>query len=107
MAAKEWVVIHQSTGDGAGKPHERLSLPGADGLSVTRDVFRGGLADGVEMLTVANGDLRIRILPTRGMSIWDMTYGEQRLGWKSPVRGPIHPALSISASRADWMARRV
>ncbi|MBI2477601.1 MAG: aldose 1-epimerase family protein [Planctomycetia bacterium] len=86
MAAKEWVVIHQSSGDEFVRPHERLSLPGADRLGVTCDVFRGGLADGVKMLTVENGDLRIRILPTRGMSIWDMTYGERRiepsgLGW--------------------------
>ena len=28
-----------------------------------------------------------------GMSVWDMTYGEQRLGWKSPVPGPVHPAF--------------
>lgn len=93
MAAKTWYVIPTSAGNESVKPNERLSVSGADGLSVTRHVFRGGgLSDGVEMLTVENGDLQIRLLPTRGMSIWDMTFGERRIGWKSPVNGPVHPA---------------
>jgi len=93
MAAKTWTVIQAGSGGEIVEPNERLSVPGADGLSVTREVFRGGLSDGVEMLTIANGDLQIHILPTRGMSIWDMPYGERRVGWKSPVRGPVHPAF--------------
>ena len=93
MAAKTWVVIHSPTRMEMVQPNERLSVPGADGLSVTREVFRAGPSAGVEMLTIANGDLTIRLLPTRGMSVWDMTYGEQRLGWKSPVPGPVHPAF--------------
>lgn len=94
MAAKSWYLIPSPTGNESVKPNERLTLPGADGLSVTRHVYRGGgLSDGVEILTVQNGDLQIRILPTRGMSIWDMAYGEQRIGWKSPVSGPVHPTF--------------
>ncbi|MDA1053834.1 MAG: aldose 1-epimerase family protein [Planctomycetota bacterium] len=93
MAAKTWTVIHAGTGAEIVKPNQHLSVAGADGLGVTREVFHGGLSDGVEMLTVTNGDLQIRLLPTRGMSIWDMTFSGQRLGWKSPVRGPVHPAF--------------
>ncbi|MBC8357171.1 MAG: aldose 1-epimerase family protein [Planctomycetes bacterium] len=94
MAAKTWSVIHSAVGGSASSAqNSRLSVPGADGLHVTHEVARGGLTEGVNVLTVANGDMKLRILPTRGMSIWDMTYGEQRLGWKSPVRGPVHPAF--------------
>ncbi|MCA9142211.1 MAG: aldose 1-epimerase family protein [Planctomycetaceae bacterium] len=93
MAAKTWNVIDSSFGSQPVPPNTKLSAPGASGLAVNYEVARGGLSDGVEMLTVENGDLKIRIVPTRGMSIWDMTYGEQRLGWKSPVRGPVHPAF--------------
>ncbi|HUG69539.1 MAG TPA: aldose 1-epimerase family protein [Pirellulaceae bacterium] len=93
MAAKTWNVLHSGVGGLTSRPDERLSIPGVRDLHVTREVAQGGLSEGVDVLTVANGDLRIRILPVRGMSIWDMTYGERRLGWKSPVRGPVHPSF--------------
>ena len=93
MAAKTWTLTHSAIGGEIGERKEKLAVPGADGLHVTREVAHGGVSEGVEVLTVANGDMKLRILPTRGMSIWDMTFGEQRLGWKSPVRGPVHPAF--------------
>lgn len=93
MAAKTWDVLHSGIGGLNSRPEERLSVPGVRDLHVTREVAHGGLSEGVDVLTVANGDLRVRILPVRGMSIWDMTYGERRLGWKSPVRGPVHPSF--------------
>ena len=37
------------------------------------------------------------VLPTRGMGIWRVTAagrsGTADVGWKSPVRGPVHPAF--------------
>ena len=94
MAAKTWHVISTILGDQLVDPREPLSVPGADGLSVTRHVYHGGLAEGVEVLVVENDDLKINIVPTRGMSILSMHYGETRLGWKSPVGSDaIHPAF--------------
>ncbi len=40
---------------------------------------------------VDNGALRMTIVPTRGMSLWKMWTGEHEIGWRSPVRGPVHP----------------
>jgi len=63
-----------------------------DGWSVSKRTLRGGLQDGVELIEVDTGQMRLSILPTRGMGIWraERPNGE-RLGWQSPVRGPVHP----------------
>ncbi|MBL8827396.1 MAG: aldose 1-epimerase family protein [Planctomycetaceae bacterium] len=60
-------------------------------FSVRKRTLRGGLRDGVEIIEVDNGALRLTIVPTRGMSLWKMWTGEHEIGWRSPVRGPVHP----------------
>jgi hypothetical protein len=68
------------------------TVPGTpDGWSVTKQVLRGALSDGVDLIEVQNGELRFSVIPTRGMGIWEAWYGDFRLGWKSPVQGPVHP----------------
>lgn len=54
--------------------------------------FVGGAADGVEVIEVDTGAVQVVILPSRGMSIWQMTAAGIRYGWNSPVAGPIHPS---------------
>lgn len=54
--------------------------------------FVGGAADGVEVIEVDTGVVRIFLLPTRGMSIWCIESEGIRFGWQSPVAGPVHPA---------------
>jgi hypothetical protein len=54
--------------------------------------FIGGAADGVEVIEVDTGAVQVVILPSRGMSIWQMTAAGIRFGWNSPVAGPIHPS---------------
>jgi len=61
------------------------------GLRVKKSVMRGGLSDGVEVIDIENGLLRARVLPTRGMGIHRVGCGNVELGWRSPVRGPVHP----------------
>jgi len=63
----------------------------ATGYSVTKRILRGGLRDGVDVIEVDNGTFRFTVVPTRGMGIWRAFHGEVRLGWDSPVRGPVHP----------------
>ncbi len=92
MAAKTWSVSDAASNQQALRGDQQWSVPGAEGLRVTRDTLRGGVSDGVDVLTVTNGDLQVRVVPTRGMSLWDMHYRGERLGWTSPVRGPVHPA---------------
>jgi hypothetical protein len=93
MAAKQWTAVHYAIGSEVSPSNTRFSIPEVAGLSAIREVSHGGLSQGVDVLTVTSGDFQFRILPTRGMGIWDATYKEERIGWKSPVRGPVHPAF--------------
>lgn len=78
---------------------DRLALGPADvpgtppGWAIAKRTLRGGLRDGVDLIELDNGVLRAAIVPTRGMGIWRITAGEMFLGWRSPVRGPVHPAF--------------
>src|SRR5688572_5539760 len=98
MPAKTWKLIDQAAGL-PGEPH--LELRGSEfGLprgGVTKRTYRGGLAEGVVAVEINNGKLQIDVLPTRGMGIWRVVPLDDRelpsLGWKSPVRGPVHPAF--------------
>ena len=72
------------------------SLAGAPlpaGVSVRLRTLRGGLRDGVRVLTVDVGSLKATILPDRGMGLHRVHAGELTLGWQSPVKGPVHPAF--------------
>lgn len=93
MAAKTWSVISPDDKQGGAEVARLLKVDGAEGLAVEHYAKRAGLAAGVEMLAVSNGKLQLNVIPTRGMSIWDMHYDGERLGWKSPVRGPVHPGF--------------
>ena len=60
-------------------------------LRVRSFLLRGGLRDGVHVVEIDNGALRFHVLPTRGMGVWKAWLGKLELGWRSPVRGPVHP----------------
>ena len=82
--------------------------------SVTQKILQGGKQQGVELLTLDNGKLKIVIIPTRGMGILEVTSGDLRLGWDSPVKEVVHPSLIHLDSQSglgwqdgynEWMAR--
>ena len=54
--------------------------------------FIGGAADQVEVIEVDTGAAKVTVLPTRGMSIWQIESAGIRFGWDSPVSGPVHPS---------------
>jgi hypothetical protein len=67
-------------------------VPGsARDWSVRTRTLEGGLSDGVDVVEVATGPLRLVLLPTRGMGIWKAWWGELEIAWQAPARGPIHP----------------
>ncbi len=66
---------------------------GATGYSVTKRRLHGALRDAVDVIEVDNGAFRCVLIPTRGMGIWHAMHGDVSLGWKSPVRGPVHPSM--------------
>ena len=53
----------------------------------------GGRSDGIDILGIDTGGLRVIVMPTRGMSLWKAWSGQAELGWQSPVQGPVHPNL--------------
>ena len=61
--------------------------------SVTNRLLSGGLSTGVQILEVDNGVLEFSVIPTRGMGIWKAKLSGLDIGWKSPVRGPVHPSF--------------
>lgn len=82
--------------------------------SVKRSTLHGGRQEGVELITIDNGNLTITVIPTRGMGILDIRKGDLRLGWDSPVKEVVHPAHVDLESRGglgwlegfnEWMVR--
>lgn len=61
--------------------------------SVSMHRLLGGLSDGVDVVTVNNGRLSLRLLPTRGMGVWKGEVDGIPLGWNSPVERPVNPAF--------------
>jgi len=61
------------------------------GWSVHKRTLRGGRRDGVDVIEIDNGAVEITVVPSRGMGIWQVISGDDRLGWQAPIRGPIHP----------------
>ena len=60
-------------------------------ITIKKHTLRGGKQEGVDLVEIDNGRIKVSVLPTRGMAIWKVTQAGQTLGWQSPVRGPIHP----------------
>lgn len=77
----------------------------ADGYLVTKRTLRGGLSEGVDEIRVDNGEFALCVLPTRGMSVWKAWLGEEEIGWRSPVRGPVHPKFVplMEPSGLGWL----
>ncbi|MCS7467123.1 aldose 1-epimerase family protein [Stieleria sp. ICT_E10.1] len=82
--------------------------------SVEKKTLHGGKQEGVDLITIDNGVLQIDVIPTRGMSVYEVRSGDMRLGWDSPVEDIVHPALIDLESRGglgwlegfnEWMVR--
>ncbi|MGV2332619.1 MAG UNVERIFIED_CONTAM: aldose 1-epimerase family protein [Planctomycetaceae bacterium] len=82
-----------SVDDGAAQ-HVSAYLRSADGgLSISMRRLYGGLSEGVDVVTVDNGRLRLQLLPTRGMGVWKGELAGIPLQWNSPVQRPVHPSF--------------
>ncbi|MSU41189.1 MAG: DUF4432 family protein [Pedosphaera sp.] len=90
------------------------SSPAGAQWQITKTTLHGGKQEGVDLITLDNGRLKIRLIPTRGMGVLDATLGEVRLGWDSPIKEIVHPRHMNLESRGglgwiegfnEWMAR--
>jgi len=66
---------------------------GAGPLRVRTTRLTGGCRAGITLVELMAGDTRVVVVPERGLGIWSMKAGGVELGWRSPVRGPVHPAF--------------
>ena len=86
MAKKTWTLFDQ-----ANPNLQRPELP----KNISLNTLKHGLSAGVDVVSIDNGKLEIRVLPTRGMNIWKAFWrgsdGQEEIGWNAPVRGPVHP----------------
>src|SRR5690242_19668440 len=48
--------------------------------------LHGGKQEGVDLIVVNSGKVRITVCPTRGLGIISVPSGDVRLGWDSPVK---------------------
>jgi len=73
--------------------------------SVSLSRLQGGASDGVDVLRLDNGHLKLMILPTRGMGVWKAECGDLPLKWDSPVLNPVHPSLVDQSRRGGigWL----
>ncbi len=94
MALRSWVLLDAE--HGIDLPPQRWSarqLGVAEPMWVESRIWSGGLQQGVREIRLSNGTATVSVLPTRGMGIWKVWVGEREIGWRSPVRGPVHPAF--------------
>jgi hypothetical protein len=79
---------------------------GAHHWAVRQRRLRGGLSDGVDVVEIDNGALKLEVLPTRGMGIWRGRFQGLPIGWNSPVKHPVHPAFVNQTERGGlgWLA---
>lgn len=82
------------------------ALPGGHAWHIRKRTLRGGPSDGVDVVELDNGALRVDVLPTRGMGVWRGEFRGVPLGWRSPVIWPVHPARVNLAERngLGWLA---
>jgi hypothetical protein len=82
--------------------------------SVRKYTLHGGRQEGVDLIEIESGQLRLVVSPTRGMSVIRVERGDVRLGWDSPVKEIVHPREINLQNRGglgwlegfnEWMVR--
>lgn len=90
MPAEQFVLTDVETGQFT----DSIQIPGpTEGTFLSKSTLRGGLSDGIDVVVIQNGDLKIFVLPTRGMGLWKAEFRGVPIGWQSPVRLPVNPAF--------------
>ena len=69
-------------------------------------MLHGGKQEGVDVISLDNGQMTVVIVPTRGMSILGATMGKVRLGWDSPIREVVHPSMINLHDRDGFFAQQ-
>jgi hypothetical protein len=100
-------------GDWTAGPAE-LGLGSHLPVSIAKRRLHGGRQEGVDLVTIDNGQIALTLIPTRGMGVLNVQSAGLRLGWDSPIREVIHPQFVNLESRGglgwlqgfnEWLVR--
>ncbi|MDF2395226.1 DUF4432 family protein [Pseudomonas sp. 3MA1] len=94
--AMAWDYVLLDTDKAAENLHitsEQLGLKTAQPFSVTLRTLHGGRQEGVSIVDIDNGQMKLSLVPTRGMNVLQASVGDVRLGWDSPVKEVVNPAF--------------
>jgi len=80
--ARDFQVTSAQLGVSAGKP-----------FTVTLRTLHGGRQEGVSVVDIDNGVMKLSVVPTRGMNVLQASVGPVRMGWDSPVQEVVNPAF--------------
>ena len=89
LAEKTILSAKTAAVTGVIKSHDLGLAPGG---KITVATLSGGRQEGVLCVTIDAGDMKLAILPTRGMGIWWARYKGKHLFWNSPVAEAVHPS---------------
>ena len=76
-----------------------LGVKSAKPFTVTTKTLHGGRQEGVMLVEIDTGAMKITVVPNRGMNVAQAVSGKVRLGWKSPVREIVNPAFLDQGAR--------
>ena len=81
-APQNWEISSQDLGLKPPKP-----------FSVRMRTLHGGRQEGVCIVDIDTGAMKISVVPTRGMNVLEAVAGNVRMGWNSPVSEVVNPAF--------------
>jgi hypothetical protein len=81
-AARNWQITSQQLGVKTDKP-----------FSVSLRTLHGGRQEGVSIVDIDNGTMKLSVVPTRGMNVLQASVGNVRMGWDSPVKEVVNPSF--------------
>lgn len=72
---------------------EELGIKAPQPFTVSMRTLHGGRQEGVSLIEIDNGTMKMTVIPTRGMNVLEAVAGDVRLGWDSPVDEVVNPAF--------------
>jgi len=93
MAWEQVLIDHDKPAKNWRVTSEELGIDSAKPFSVSMRTLHGGRQEGVSLIEIDNGTMRMTVVPTRGMNVLEAVAGDVRLGWDSPVQEVVNPAF--------------
>lgn len=106
VQAWEQVLIDQDTpAQNWRVTSEQLGIKASPAFSVSLRTLHGGRQEGVSLIEIDNGTMKMTVIPTRGMNVLQAVAGDVRLGWDSPVEEVVNPAFIELSGRGGlgWL----